>query len=246
VEQLTRDGSTGHLLEESELEDVPKGETPNVTEIGEDSQAPLTEDTSNLTQAEIFSKTMAWKGCKDYVARKGCAWTKKWSCAGQVAGQMGEAEDKGTAGYECCCNQGMWKEFEDRAPKEETPTDTQIEEDSQAPLTEDSSDVTQAEIFSKTMVSNTEDTSNATQAEIFSKTMSWKGCKEYMARKGCSWTKNWNCAGQVAGQMGEAEDRGTAGYECCCRQGLWKVSETSNITEAEEVEKSGDDDVTMS
>merc|ERR1719356_1342336 len=184
-----------------------------------------TDLTSNVTQAEIFSKTMAWKGCKDYVARKGCSWTKNWNCAGQAAGQMGEAEDRGTAGFECCCNRGMWKEFEDRAPKV-----TQIGEDIPNPLTEDTSRVTQAEIFSKAMA--TEETSNVAEAEIFSKTLTWKGCKDYMKRKGCSWTKNWNCAGQVAGQMGEAEDRGTAGYECCCRQGMWKESETSNITQA--------------
>merc|ERR1711953_1126215 len=59
-------------------------------------------------------------------------------------------------------------------------------------------------------------------------------CSLYMMNKGCSWTQDWNCAGQTAGLKGQAHEDGTAGYECCCKQEMWKEITAGTFSKAEE------------
>merc|ERR1712187_768493 len=45
-----------------------------------------------------------------------------------------------------------------------------------------------------------------------------------------------NCAGQAAGLKGEAGEDGTVGYECCCKQELWKETVAKVPSPEEEME----------
>merc|ERR1712150_17168 len=49
-------------------------------------------------------------------------------------------------------------------------------------------------------------------------------CDAYMVETGCEWTLDYTCPGQrpTMQTVNPARDDGTLGYDCCCRQKLWK------------------------
>lgn len=48
--------------------------------------------------------------CTAYTDTAKCSWTSKYSCPGQKAGTVAEAEDDSSVDYQCCCDQGYWNE----------------------------------------------------------------------------------------------------------------------------------------
>jgi len=46
--------------------------------------------------------------CTGYMASTGCSWTFDWNCPGQPAGYWGAANNDGSIGYDCCCNEKLW------------------------------------------------------------------------------------------------------------------------------------------
>eukprot|EP00931_Biecheleriopsis_adriatica_P002697 TRINITY_DN10374_c3_g1_i10.p1 TRINITY_DN10374_c3_g1~~TRINITY_DN10374_c3_g1_i10.p1 ORF type:complete len:352 (+),score=43.24 TRINITY_DN10374_c3_g1_i10:78-1133(+) len=47
--------------------------------------------------------------CSSYSTKSSCAWTSEWNCPGQTPGSSGSASADDSLGYECCCNQNLWK-----------------------------------------------------------------------------------------------------------------------------------------
>eukprot|EP00929_Paragymnodinium_shiwhaense_P082765 TRINITY_DN4377_c0_g1_i4.p1 TRINITY_DN4377_c0_g1~~TRINITY_DN4377_c0_g1_i4.p1 ORF type:complete len:1192 (+),score=308.84 TRINITY_DN4377_c0_g1_i4:89-3664(+) len=68
--------------------------------------------------------------CDAYMKRKGCSWTKKFSCPGQKKGSRGRAGDDGSEGYNCCCHMELWKGWEPQPqPADVLPAPAPVEED---------------------------------------------------------------------------------------------------------------------
>lgn len=55
-------------------------------------------------------------------------------------------------------------------------------------------------------------------------------CQPYLIKTSCNWTLQWNCPGQQPGSVGDAGDDGLEGYDCCCKQELWKDVIRPNTT----------------
>jgi hypothetical protein len=50
--------------------------------------------------------------CSAYDDGQLCGWTQEYNCPGQAPGTKGTATPDKTDGYYCCCNQGLWRDFE--------------------------------------------------------------------------------------------------------------------------------------
>mmetsp|Transcript_2114 Transcript_2114/g.5193 ORF Transcript_2114/g.5193 Transcript_2114/m.5193 type:complete len:600 (+) Transcript_2114:97-1896(+) len=51
--------------------------------------------------------------CDAYFHEEGCAWTSHWHCPFQKPGERGPAVDDGSLGFQCCCQQQLWKKASD-------------------------------------------------------------------------------------------------------------------------------------
>jgi hypothetical protein len=69
-------------------------------------------DAGFSTYRKVLSGREAEAGkekCNLYMLETGCGWTKELSCPGQSPGGTKGVANQETPGYECCCENGLWK-----------------------------------------------------------------------------------------------------------------------------------------
>jgi len=79
---------------------------------GQQPPAPVVAATGPNTTAVAATGTKAIgkAQCISYMAETGCDWTNKYNCPNQPAGSSGPVKASEDMGFQCCCNNNLWRE----------------------------------------------------------------------------------------------------------------------------------------